>query len=156
MLRRLLAACSVLVLPLAGGGCGTQYNMRQEGERLKFTFDSKLPARTIFGGVLLDAEQVASVPFWMFGDSGLTKDDRLSAPLVLLGDLVDLPVSAVCDIVTLPWTVTATLTRLSQPSKACLPQTQAELKAETNGAGKEGTTSPVERSQPPSRRAEEK
>jgi hypothetical protein len=157
MLRRLLAACSVLALPLAGGGCGTQYNMRQEGERLvNFNYDSKLPARTIFGGVLLDAEEAASTPFMMFGDSGLSKDDRLSAPLVMLEDLLDLPGSALCDMVTLPWTVSATFTRLSQPSKLKPSHALAEPKAETNGAAKQTTTSPAERSQPESRQAEEK
>ena len=116
MLRTHLA----LVVALAATGCGTAFNVQKPTQGGLFTPNSE-ESRRVYGGVRFDVENLA--------DCG-----RKPGPVSLFfGSLIllDLPLSAAADTLTLPLTVSTTVGKLLWPSGALEPEGTPPVKEST-------------------------
>ena len=94
------------LLAVAGSGCGTLLNMREENDA-KCPFD--VPPRSVYGGVRLDATQLAGGIVTSVTNNhgeGLTSSDWAENVPFLILLTADLPLSAAADTLTLPITST--------------------------------------------------
>jgi uncharacterized protein YceK len=100
-MRRRVAVLLVAVLAPAAGGCGTAANT--------LWLDDFEGGQKVYGGVGVDATMFASAVADCDG-----KGPALSTAWALFF-AADMPLSAVADTVTLPYTITATLMRPATP-----------------------------------------
>ncbi len=150
--KRFFPASVAALFSLAMSGCGTVSNMRNE-PNIEFQFLNKVPPKTIYGGARLDVSELRDGVLVVFtgfdpSDNGkLTTEERLSAPLVTIPFLIDLPLSLIGDTLTLPVTVFATF---SQPANTPTPRDAGRM---TGGdhveKAEEGTSNDISRTRFP-------
>jgi uncharacterized protein YceK len=94
-----------IVLSIFGSGCGTSANMRTEPD-IEFGFVNKIPAQSVYGGVRQDGAIITEAVSLLF-----VKHGAVDLPLLPALAVVDWPLSAVGDTLTLPITIYAAYTR---------------------------------------------
>jgi uncharacterized protein YceK len=119
MARPAVGVVLAIGVAVALSGCGTMRNMRGFDDGANNTGIDALPPESVYGGVRVCAQQL-----WTLTLAPLTEKDvptglgmaaGLGTMPVTLLVLADLPLCAVADTLTLPWTVNAELTRLLKP-----------------------------------------
>ncbi len=119
-MKHALGGLTVSLAFLLAGCLGTAFNVLEPpGERY--------PGPTIFGGIRADL-QVIQAPNVLPPSSPSPGSEQQTRPaedqLRRVVCALDLPLSAIGDTVTLPYTVPLTLWRLSQPDEVQKPSTQ--------------------------------
>jgi len=128
-----LAAGVALVL----SGCGTMFNMRGPDDPSNESYADIMPRESVYGGVRLGAMQTWAMTFGLLVEPDVplvlgVAAEVDSLPYTFLG-LVDLPLSAVADTLTLPWTIHAELTRSVQTSDRPAPPGPLGSRISTRG-----------------------
>jgi len=113
MARSVIGAALAASAAVWLSGCGTMANMRDADDPACKDWDDIVPRRSVYGGVRIHALQVWVMSVGPIVDGELSPVLGVAAgvaqlPLTFLS-LADLPLTALGDTLTLPWTIAASL-----------------------------------------------
>ena len=111
-------------------GCGTMANMRDADDPACKDWDDIVPRRSVYGGVRIHALQVWVMSVGPIVDGELSPVLGVAAgvaqlPLTFLS-LADLPLTALGDTLTLPWTIATSLQPAPDKKATPGPELQKE------------------------------